>query len=147
MTENDVINELQAASEWYKEHGRNTNTAIVGICERAIDFIKCQSAEYEQLKHKYDLAVAEREANVKGFTEQIETLTKENEVLKTNNHSMCLSMPNIAKAERAAAVKEFAERLKATMEDFARMDFRGSTYFCVGLHHLDNLVKEFTEGE
>ncbi len=46
---------------------------------------------------------------------------------------------------KAEAVKEFAERLKATMEDFARMDFNGSTYYCVGLRHIDNLVKEFTE--
>lgn len=29
-------------------------------------------SELEQLQHKYDLAVAEREANVKGFTEELE---------------------------------------------------------------------------
>lgn len=38
-----------------------------------------------------------------------EGLQKENNILKTNNQSMCMSMPNMAKAERAEARKEFAE--------------------------------------
>ena len=36
-----------------------------------------QKAEIEQLNHKYALAVAEREANVKGFTEQLKTIKAE----------------------------------------------------------------------
>ncbi len=45
-------------------------------------------SEYEQLQHKYDLAVAEREANVKGFTEELSR-------------------------SKAEAIKEFAERVEA----------------------------------
>lgn len=33
--------------------------------------------EFDQLKHKYELAVAEREANVKGFTEQLSKVKTE----------------------------------------------------------------------
>lgn len=69
---------------------------------------------------------------------------KEQASLITSLTSIKTTVINDAKAD---AVKEFTERLKATMEDFARMDFNGSTYYCVGLHHIDNLVKEFTEGE
>lgn len=32
-----IINDLRSAAEWLKEHGRNTNTALIGICERAAD--------------------------------------------------------------------------------------------------------------
>ena len=42
MPENEMIKELQSASEWFKEHGRNTNTAIVWICDRALDLINRQ---------------------------------------------------------------------------------------------------------
>ena len=48
---------------------------------------------------------------------------------------------------KAEAVKKFAKMLKQEMEDFARIDFNGSTYYGIGLHHIDNLVKEFTEGK
>ena len=86
-----VIEELQSASKWFAEHGKNTNTAVIGICDRAVDEINRQRAEIERLeielkvmretanslKMHYDLAVAEREANVKGFTESIATVKAE----------------------------------------------------------------------
>lgn len=192
MTKNDVISELQAVSEWFAEHGRNTNTAVVGICERAIDFIKCQSAEYEQLKHKYDLAVAEREANVKGFTEQIE---KANAEIKRLEYTLLGVMHSVDKwlegdelkqdeVNRAATMREKTlqivesktaeiERLKRLLEqeekatnslakkcykdgvkEFAEKlkAIRRKMYPCyvsIDLFEgvIDNLVKEFTEGE
>lgn len=49
MTDNEIIKALESASEWFKEHGRNTNTAIVGICDRAVDLINRQKAEIERL--------------------------------------------------------------------------------------------------
>lgn len=49
-----IIEELQAASMWFEEHGKNTNTAIVGICARAIDHINRQEAEIERLKERAD---------------------------------------------------------------------------------------------
>ena len=43
----------------------------------ALDLINRQEAEIEELRHKYELAVAEREANVKGFTDVIATAKSE----------------------------------------------------------------------
>ena len=50
MTDNEIIKELQCASEWFTQHGSNTNTAIIGICGRAVDLINRQKAEIERLK-------------------------------------------------------------------------------------------------
>lgn len=50
MTDTEIIiKELQCASHWFANHGRNTNTAIIGICERAVDLINRQKAEIERL--------------------------------------------------------------------------------------------------
>lgn len=49
MTDNEIIKELQCASEWFTQHGRNTNTAVIGICDRAVDLINRQKAEIEKL--------------------------------------------------------------------------------------------------
>lgn len=44
--------------------------------------------------------------------------------------------------ERAEVIKEFAERLKEKAEGCGRIELNGYTYCAVGLHHIDNLVKE-----
>jgi hypothetical protein len=49
MTDEQIISDLHSASEWFTEHGRNTNTAIIGICDRAVDLINRQKAENERL--------------------------------------------------------------------------------------------------
>ena len=41
-----------------------------------------------------------------------EQLKAEIETLKTNNHSLCLTLQNRARVERAEAIKEFWEKLK-----------------------------------
>ena len=75
---------------------------------------------------------------------EIERLKKEKDVLSTNNQSLCLTIANRARVERAEAIKEFAERLKEkTMEN---IEMYGS---CTGygtIENIDNLVKEM-EGE
>lgn len=50
MTDNEIIKELQGASKWFNKHGRNTNTAIIGICNRAVDLINRQQSEIERLE-------------------------------------------------------------------------------------------------
>lgn len=56
-------------------------TEIEKIIEEAFDDTPSADvvprAKYEKLQHKYELAVAEREANVKGFAEDINVLAKE----------------------------------------------------------------------
>lgn len=75
---------------------------------------------YEEAERKYQIAVAEREANVEGFIETLKTI-------------------------KAEAIKEFAERVKANMSNIARMEYGGNIYFCVGYDLIDTLVKEMTE--
>ena len=36
----NIINDLRSVAEWFKEHGRNTNTAVISICERAADYLE-----------------------------------------------------------------------------------------------------------
>lgn len=70
---NKIIEELQAASMWFEEHGKNTNTAIVGICARAIDHINRQEAEIEKLTKLNDILL---EAGQR-WQKRYETLVKE----------------------------------------------------------------------
>lgn len=77
-------------------------------------------------RSKYDLAVAEREANVKGFAETLKTIKSE-------------------------SVKEFAERLHKQIDDFReKREMVMLLYTEAALlsveKKIDNLVKEFTEG-
>lgn len=47
----------------------------------------------------------------------------------------------------AEAVKEFSERLKEQLKSHAKVDCFGNYYYLLGFPTIDNLVKEFTEGE
>ena len=49
MTDNEIVKDLKSAAEWFRGHGKNTNTAIIGICERAADLINRQKTEIERL--------------------------------------------------------------------------------------------------
>ena len=44
----EIVKELEAVSGWFAKHGRGTNTAVVEMVERAIDFINRQQAEIER---------------------------------------------------------------------------------------------------
>lgn len=100
----------------------DTTIRETAIClEHSIDEINRQKAEIERLQQKYELSEAEREANVKGFTETLKTV-------------------------RAEAIKEFAERAKMLKCHYSEteytFDFDGVT-----VDDIDNLVKEMTEDE
>ena len=65
------------------------------------------------------------------------------ERLETNCLSMAQTMPNMAKAERAEAVKEFAERLKEYVESYdVTTGYRVTIVQAVEEETIDNLVKE-----
>lgn len=73
-TDEDIIKDLICASAWFKGHGRNTNKAIIGICERAVDTIKLLQAENlmykqynKQLKHDMSKAVKKFAERLKEF--------------------------------------------------------------------------------
>ena len=81
-----VIEELQSASKWFAEHGRNTNTAIVGICDKAVDEINRQRAEIERKDRILD-----------SYALQYGTVADKDVLLKRT---------------KAEAIKEFAEEVK-----------------------------------
>ena len=72
-------------------------------------------------------------------------LNAEIELLKTNNHSLAITLSNRAKVERAEAIKEFAERLKKKGTPVTGgKGFEGVYVMCSNLA-IDNIVKELTE--
>lgn len=85
LTDNEIIKALENVAEWFTEHGKNTNTAVIGISKQAIDLINRQRAEIERLKQ------------IVGFTPA-----------RGSRKSPLLNavLDNV----RAEAVKEFAER-------------------------------------
>lgn len=102
MTDNEIIKDLQCASEWFAEHGRNTNTAIIGICDRALDLINRQNAEIERLqtvkKHIHNSILIDCDySTAEAYNSAFQKALKQ---LYDNAN---------AKSE---AIKEFAERLK-----------------------------------
>ena len=123
MTDNEIIKALELHSDM--------ESYCTDICPYSQDDYYCdslrargaivlfnrQKAEVERLQQKYELSEAEREANVKGFTETLKTV-------------------------RAEAIKEFAERLK---EKADRGFWQEHSY--VDVEDIDNLVKEMTEDE
>ena len=97
MTDNEIIKELQCASEWFTKHGRNTNTAVIGICDRAVDLINRQKAEIEWLKGEMDKQYETAEASIRAEI--------------ASGGTSCHWCENTIKAR---AIKEYAERLKKT---------------------------------
>ena len=62
----------RCAEVW--EYSGITIKAIEGIVDECVTADVVPKSEYEQLQKKYELAVAEREANVRGFTDAIKTI-------------------------------------------------------------------------
>jgi FtsZ-binding cell division protein ZapB len=124
MTDNDIIKALEfcADSRDTDKHCLkcpycNESYCLDKMMADALDLINRQKAEIERLKEKHKLAVEEREANVKGFTESLKTV-------------------------KAEAIKEFAERLKEKgMPVTGGRGFEGVYVMCSNIV-IDNLVKE-----
>lgn len=50
MTDNEIKKALESVAEWFTEHGRNTNTAVIQISRDALDLINRQQAKIERLE-------------------------------------------------------------------------------------------------
>lgn len=129
-----VANNLQiilALINRQKETIEQLQTALFKCGEDAVEIENYKKiAEYQQG------VSMDRFFEIKRLKEEIEEYQKhiDNDII-------------YVKAVKAEAVKEFAERLKAECGNIARMDFGGYIYFGVGYGLIDDLVKEFTEGE
>ena len=116
MTDTEkVIEELQSASKWFAEHGRNTNTAIIGICDRAVDEINGQRSEIERLKKDNEYILMQH-------------------AFQRRPSGDCWN--DVIEKAKAEAVKEFAERLKGIIEKCPK------SFILITARDIDNLVKE-----
>ena len=79
MTDNEIIKALECcvAGEPCDKCPLSMPTGRGTCVNSALELIKRQQAEIEELEKCYKLAVAEREANVKGFTEALNTTKTE----------------------------------------------------------------------
>ena len=102
------------------------------------DFINRQNSNIEELKSKNSNPTSD----LSSLRTEIERLQNTLDDVLDREPTLVERSEKYAKAE---AVKEFAEMVKETA--VTNITVGGSTYYCVGLHHLDNLVKEFTEGD
>ena len=83
--------------------------------------------------------------------ELIRRQQKQIDVLNTNCMSMCQSMPNMAKAERAEAIKEFADRLENRFfnyyevlnRDSNKRDYRGETLM---VYEVADMIEDCIDG-
>lgn len=126
MTDNEITKELQSASEWFNRHGRNTNTAIIGICDRAVDLINRKNAEIERLKAENDK-----------LAEDWSNLTIEKDQLFEEAKAL------IEKA-KAEAIKEFAERLEDEAYGNDLYDRSGFPVKAATIADVENVKKEMT---
>ena len=88
LTDNEIKKELQSAMEWFAEHGRNTNTAIIGICERTLDLINRQKAEIKELKLKNSNLTSDLSSfknDLSSAEAEIERLKESNRILTQEN--------------------------------------------------------------
>lgn len=95
-------------------------------------------------KSKYDLAVSEREANVKGFTEELAKAKSEVERLYYNLQAVL--------EERAETKQEIAREIFEEIEKHGRKmqssDFSGDFWdIAVLMSDIADLKKKYTEGE
>lgn len=95
MTDNEILKALECMAgdeiECSKCAYHDIDRCRVWVPKDAIDLINRQKAEIEQLNQKYDLAVAEREANVKGFTEELAKARAEVERLQAEINAYSLA--------------------------------------------------------
>lgn len=142
MTTEELIKAL-------REKPSRDNRALL---DEAVERIEKFSKELDELAEEHSDLIVEKDElfdiaeRQKAEIERLKATVDVAEKHVTPFFFMSAFDKHIEKA-KADAVKEFAERLKQEMEDFARIDFNGSTYYGIGLHHIDSLVEEFTEGQ
>lgn len=103
-------------------------------CKYCFDSNCTKKNEYERCEYRQQKA-------------EIDELRKSEEIAKQNAVNMARAMPNIAKATRIEAIKEFAERLKRDITINNTEDgclIYSIDYGCL-MEDIDNLVEEMTE--
>ena len=140
MTDNEIIKALARCVNADCE-----NCPSKTICDsdterlvvKVFDLINRQKAEIERLEREIEHLESTQEISpeAKHFVD-----TKADKVISLMNE-LIKSQEQI----KAEAVKEFAEKLKTNV--FEADDINEDTFLAVEVSYIDNLVKEFTEGE
>ena len=130
MTESEIMKELQSAIDWFTEHGRNTNTAICGICERAIDLINRKNAEIDRLK-----AVEE------SHREQNGELRKEVEELEEKAEHLAVFLKEAYEEIEDKEITARAEAIKEVLEKVKEKQYLDGVYV-VDVKDIDQIAKE-----
>ncbi len=143
MTDNDIIKALDHEIFINQSEAGNFRAYCDGVPKwiliEALDLINRQKSEIEILTKKYEMAVAEREANVKGFAAEIERLKAE----RDKERDWCNHYAIMCAKIKAEAIKEFAERLKAIYNNDNRYNRPNAHTLIIKLFaNIDDLVKE-----
>ena len=97
--DNSIIHELKACSLWFKEHGRNTNTSIVEVCDRAAEYIK----ELESKINEGEINMHETTLYCPGedlpFEDEVKAHTKRTDQAMSAAHAL-LTIHNICKENK-----------------------------------------------
>lgn len=126
-----IINRQKAEIDDLK---RDTIPKLKYGLERANKYGAELDKEFAELQQKYDLAVAEREANVKALMEKTAEVEEKSKKLRE-------ILPIVAEL-KTEAIKEFAERVKENRNRIFNTIY--SDYHFGEI--IDSLVKEITEG-
>ncbi len=139
MNDNDIIKVIKHC----------INKTCVGCKREDNNCHSSDSCRYDLLKVALDL-INRQKAEIERLQEELDGETVENmrlghkiEVLEVNNNSLCLTLSNRARVERAEAIKEFAERFGALLADFDDYD----TLHIYEIKDRLDLVKEMAEGK
>lgn len=132
MTDNEIIKALMIFA------GNGFSPCIVSLSELArqtLSLINRQQAECERLNNHIINLKCEKER-------------QKADIERLNNECFCLSnerdaYKDIIDTAIAEAIKEFAERLKAEMENFAKVeDGNGGYYFLIGKSLIDSIAEK-----
>jgi chromosome segregation ATPase len=81
---NEIVLELKSAAEWFAQHGRTEYSAIIGICNRAVEEINRQKAEIERLTTQLE----QKDEMLANTGIKLISYEEENEKLKTDLQAM-----------------------------------------------------------
>ena len=149
---NDVMN------SWNEEHSTIATSRLYRdlmlIIERQPTEDVVPRAEFEQLQHKYALAVAEREANVKGFTEElakanaeIERLIAQNCELAEKGEKVCIAYKNVKTEVARGICAEIRENSSSCVVSYDGEEIYHTQTYTISAMELDEIIMKYTEGE
>ena len=156
MTDNEIIKALEYKSKVGCElcdlkPDIYCQTCNIGLLKQSLDLIKRQQAEIAELQRKnteLEIELKAMRGAENSYKAEVERLQ---EVKEINLNAIKNDLPWFVLHLKSEAIKEFAERLKATDtadlvgEQYINGEIYGYFYSDAFERKIDNLVKEMTE--